>query len=493
MNHFRNTVAQAVLGSALVSASFAAEAAPVINSVLTSYSATGVPTGITVFGSGLCATSTCTTKPALTLGGVTLTGIAGNNTGISATLGVIADGDYVLVLKPNTSTSASYPLTIRAKTNGITSVVAGTTTTGTPGGVASVSASTTSGTTTLNFTIPRGETGPQGIQGPMGLQGLKGDKGDTGLQGPPGDTGVPGAKGEPGTAGTFPIAQQIGAVIYWDGTNWKEVAKPSYQNNTAPLRYCHGSPMWTLVCPTPSPDPELPSGTAITDCSDCPTLVAIPGGSFMMGGSDWMFSPIELPVHAVTIRPFLVGQTEVTQADWVAVMGNNPSQFSQCGPTCPVENISWNEAQAFITRLTEKTGRQYRLLSEAEWEYVARAGSQDIWSFGNDGTQVENYAWTSLNSEGTTHPVATKLPNAFGLNDTMGNVAELVMDPRHSDYTGAPSDGSAWIVNPDFPTQVVRGGSFIFNAAVGFRPARRDMQDPNQKNYFTGFRIARDY
>ena len=171
-----------------------ATAAPVITQVITTYSGTGVPTTITAFGTGLCATSTCTTKPTVTLGGVSLAGVAGISTGISANLGTIPDGDYVLTLKVG-SNSASYPLTVRAKTAAIANIVAGQTTTSAPGGNASVHPVTADGTTTLNFTIPRGEAGPQGIQGPMGLQGPKGDKGDTGLQGPPGPTGERGQVG----------------------------------------------------------------------------------------------------------------------------------------------------------------------------------------------------------------------------------------------------------------------------------------------------------
>ncbi len=191
---------------ALVSCAFAqpsahagttATAAPVITQVLTTYSGTGVPTALTAFGTGLCATSTCTTKPTVTLGGVPLAGVAGNSSGISAKLGAIADGDYVLTLKVGTS-SASYPLTVRAKTAAIENLVAGQTTTSAPGGNASVSAVTADGTTTLNFTIPRGEAGPQGVQGPMGLPGPTGPQGPAGAIGVPGPAGEKGATGDPG-------------------------------------------------------------------------------------------------------------------------------------------------------------------------------------------------------------------------------------------------------------------------------------------------------
>ena len=181
-----------------------ATAAPVITQVITTYSGTGVPTAITAFGTGLCATSICTTKPTVTLGGVPLAGVAGNSNGISANLGAIPDGDYVLTLKVGTN-SASYPLTVRAKTAAIANIVAGQTTTSAPGGNASVSAVTADGTTTLNFTIPRGEAGPQGIQGPMGLPGPIGPSGTPGTNG---KDGAPGARGDQGPAGpaTDPFA-----------------------------------------------------------------------------------------------------------------------------------------------------------------------------------------------------------------------------------------------------------------------------------------------
>ena len=171
-------------------------AGPVINSVLTSYSATGVPTGLTIFGTGLCATSSCTTKPTVTLGGAALSGVAGSNTGISANLGVIPDGDYVLLLKAGSS-SASIAVTIRAKTvsGGSTTITVGSTTIGTAGSSAGVTNSGTSTAAILNFTIPQGAKGDPGVQGPMGLQGPPGPSGTNGADG---QTGPKGDKGDRG-------------------------------------------------------------------------------------------------------------------------------------------------------------------------------------------------------------------------------------------------------------------------------------------------------
>ena len=470
MNHFRKTVAQAVLGSVLVLAGFAAEAAPVITQVLTSYSTSGVPTGITVFGSGLCSTSTCTTKPTLTLGGAALSGVAGNNTGISAKLGVISDGDYVLILKAG-SLSASYPLTVQSKTATVANVVAGTTATSAPGSPADVSTVTANGTTTLNFTIPRGEAGPQGIQGPMGLQGLKGDKGDTGLQGPPGQDGPPGAKGDPGTpgaTGTFQVGTTVGAILYWNGSAWTEVIPPDDRRDIA-LRFCAGKLTWVGQCPPPPPPPA--PGTVTQDCTDCPVMMSLAGGTFVMGSTEPGATFEETPAHEVTVKSFLIGVTEVTQRQWIAVMGQNIGYYiRECGSLeCPVAGISWILAKAYAAALSQKTGKVYRLPTEAEWEYAARAGTTTKWSFGDDATLLAGYARYFANSYNgsywinSTGPVRNHAPNPFGLYDMYGNVAEWVEDPYHSSYFGAPTDGSVWIVGGDENRRMLRGGWFGTN------------------------------
>lgn len=199
--------ARAMALAALVFTSQAATAAPVIKSVLTSHSETGVPTGITIFGTGLCAATNCSTKPTVTLGGIALTGVSGTTTGISAKVGAIADGDYVLALKAGTST-VSYHFTLRSLTiggGGASTVTVGATTTGAAGSSASVTNSGTSTAAVLNFTIPTGAQGPAGApgaQGPMGLPGAPGPQGAPGPMGPIGPMGLPGAAGMQGPAGT---------------------------------------------------------------------------------------------------------------------------------------------------------------------------------------------------------------------------------------------------------------------------------------------------
>ena len=146
----------------------------------------------------------------------------------------------------------------------------------------------------------------------------------------------------------------------------------------------------------------------------------------------------EKPRHKVKIsQAFFMGTTEVTQGQWRAVMGNNPSSFSNCGDNCPVENVSWNDTQEFIQKLCQKEGLipcKYRLPTEAEWEYSARAGGSTTYYWGNrmDGA----YAWYDGNSGSKTHEVGTRKPNAWGLYDMTGNVWEWVQDWYDGGYYG---------------------------------------------------------
>ena len=179
-------------------------------------------------------------------------------------------------------------------------------------------------------------------------------------------------------------------------------------------------------------------------------MVTVPGGSFEMGSGNGD----ELPQHRVTLKAFALGKYEVTQAQWQAVMGDNPSNFKQCGGNCPVENVSWNDAQAFIQKLNQKTGANYRLPTEAEWEYACKAGQETEYCGGNN---IDEVAWYGNNSQ-TTHPVGQKQANAFGLYDMSGNAWEWVQDSYHGKYNGAPTDGTEWL--GDGAKRVLRGGSW---------------------------------
>ena len=155
----------------------------------------------------------------------------------------------------------------------------------------------------------------------------------------------------------------------------------------------------------------------------------------------------------------------------------------------PVIFVSWNDAQLYVAWLSKMTGKPYRLLSEAEWEYATRAGTTTIYSFGNDPTQLGDYAWYAANSGGRAHPVGQKKPNAFGLYDVHGNVWEWVEDCFFGFYTGAPSDGSAW-VTPNCIFRTARGGPFS-GGPRDLRSANRFHGAPVYRVGIVGFRVAR--
>jgi len=227
-------------------------------------------------------------------------------------------------------------------------------------------------------------------------------------------------------------------------------------------------------------------GDTFRDCADCPEMVVVPAGAFDMGSptnEEGRFDS-EGPVHRVTIpRPFAVGKYEVTQAEWVAVMGSNPSRFT--GERNPVEQVSWNDAKEFVKRLSAKTGKSYRLLSEAEWEYAARAGSRAKYPWG-DGIDSSKAKYDSRDG---TVPVGRYGANAFGLFDTVGNVWEWVEDCWNESYSGAPTDGSAW-TSGNCAVRVLRGGSWVSRPG-NVRSANRSRNDTDIRYDFNGFRVAR--
>ena len=212
------------------------------------------------------------------------------------------------------------------------------------------------------------------------------------------------------------------------------------------------------VSGTPSVALNRQSGTLFKDCPDCPEMVVIPAGSFEMGGTD----SDEQPVHRVTLRSFAMGKTEVTQGQWRAVMGSNPSYFSNCGDNCPVEQVSWEDAKQFVGRLTTKTGKTYRLPSEAEWEYACRAGGRQEFCGSN---RVDDVGWHDGNSGRRTNSVGGKQANAWGLHDMSGNVWEWTEDCWNGNYSNAPTDGSVW-TSGTCSLRVVRGGSWLSDPRV---------------------------
>ena len=211
-------------------------------------------------------------------------------------------------------------------------------------------------------------------------------------------------------------------------------------------------------------------------------LLWVPPGEFMRGSENG--DADEQPVQRVTLsNGFYMGRHPVTQAQWQLVMGNNLSHF--IGEDLPVEQVSWNDAVAFIERLNERNdGFIYRLPTEAEWEYACRAGTTDDYA-----GEPEAIAWYNDNSAGKTHVVGTKLPNAFGLFDMLGNVWEWCADWYHDDYAGAPADGSAWLSGGEQTHRVLRGGSWDYSAQT-LRSSFRNRNCPDFRLNDNGFRLC---
>jgi formylglycine-generating enzyme required for sulfatase activity len=245
----------------------------------------------------------------------------------------------------------------------------------------------------------------------------------------------------------------------------------------------------------PEAERALEPGSEFTECSGgCPTMVVVPAGKFLMGSVEGVGLDTEHPQHEIAIaRPFAVGKHEVTMAEWDAcVAAGACAATSDTGwgrGTRPAINVSWDDAHAYVAWLARHTGKSYRLPSEAEWEYAARAGTTTLYSFGDDAAALNDHGWNKDNSERITHPVGEKKPNAFGLYDVHGNVWEWVEDRGHPSYDGAPADGSAWVegITSD---RMMRGGDFFFDPSF-LRSAQRYMLPSNFRNYSVGFRVVR--
>ncbi len=226
-------------------------------------------------------------------------------------------------------------------------------------------------------------------------------------------------------------------------------------------------------------------------------FVLIPAGEFMMGSPGSEDGPrraAERPQRSVRItRAFYLGKYPVTQAQWAAVMGNTPSYFR--GPTRPVESVSWTDCQDFLLRLNatvEDQDVEFRLPTEAEWEYACRAGTTTLYSFGDDLSELGQYAWHGLNSGGRTHPVGLKKPNAWGLYDMHGNVWEWCQD-----WFGRAYYADAPVENPLGPEsgrrRVLRGGSWSYGGyPYYYRSAARYFGTPEVRRLnIDGFRVVR--
>ncbi|MBI3480610.1 MAG: formylglycine-generating enzyme family protein [Nitrosomonadales bacterium] len=258
----------------------------------------------------------------------------------------------------------------------------------------------------------------------------------------------------------------------------------------------------------PSQVPSQPGGI-FRECAACPDMVVIPAGSFDMGsyGSD---EKDEKPERRITIeQPYAIGKIEITRGQFAAFVS---ATHYDAGDKClmladgqweefngknwrnpgyaqddnhPVACVNWSDAQAYVKWLSQQTGKHYQLPGESQWEYACRAGMPGEYCGGDN---VDSMTWYEQNSGNATHPAAAKQANAFGLYDMSGNVGEWLEDNYHGNYSGLPSDGSAW--TGESATRVMRGGSWA-SQPRGVRAASRSASAPEYRYYDTGFRVVR--
>ena len=323
---------------------------------------------------------------------------------------------------------------------------------------------------------------------------------DTSIRGPQGQTAADVARaryGEPHAARESGVDRAVLALL--QGEIWADVERELEQQ--AELMAA-------------GRQAEKEPGLRFKDCEECPLMVVVPSGSFMMGSpsSEEGRHGTEGPVHRVEIaEPFAVGMYEVTVGEFGRFAGEtghvggdecyvyeNGKWGRRAGRSWripgvsqterhPVACVNWGDAKAYVGWLSRKTGNRYRLLSESEWEYTARAGTTGRYYWGNGiASDRANYGKTN----GQTVPVGSYSPNGFGLHDVHGNVWEWVEDCLHDSYQGAPSDGSAWTSGGDCSLRVVRGGSWDF-VPGNLRSALRSWLTTANRNVSVGFRVAR--
>ncbi|MBR4553277.1 MAG: formylglycine-generating enzyme family protein [Bacteroidaceae bacterium] len=234
--------------------------------------------------------------------------------------------------------------------------------------------------------------------------------------------------------------------------------------------------------------PKFQSETITLDGGVSFKMIAVEGGTFLMGSpeSDADAYDDEKPQHEVTLSNYYIGETEVTQELWEAVMGSNPSDF--VGANLPVENVSWDDCQAFINKLNEKTGKTFRLPTEAEWEYAARGGKKSKGYTYSGSNAIGDVAWHLDNSGNTTHEVGTKQANELGIYDMSGNVWEWCQD-----WYGETYYENSSTTDPQGPAsgtyRMLRGGSWI-DFARNCRVAIRVCASPDCKDLNYGLRLV---
>ena len=285
------------------------------------------------------------------------------------------------------------------------------------------------------------------------------------------------------------VVAGVFALLLINAFGWWFMSKPSSNSQSLTGRF------FTTL----SADRErlLQPGDAFKECDHCPEMVVLPVGAYMMGSPSTAAErrDNEGPQHRVTIaKPFAVGRFAVTFDEWDACVsaggcnGYSPSDEKWGRGRRPVVNVSFEDASAYASWLCKQTGRTYRLLSESEREYATRAGTTTAYYFGDGTAKLDSFGWYNANSDGKTHPVGEKSPNAFGLYDLHGNVWDWIEDCFNASYVGAPADGSPWIAG-DCNVRINRGGSW-YAASEGLRSARRGRTASGTRTNNFGFRVA---
>jgi formylglycine-generating enzyme required for sulfatase activity len=267
------------------------------------------------------------------------------------------------------------------------------------------------------------------------------------------------------------------------------IASPAPQPARPPAPAAVTPPAPAATAPT-----RFSAGQTFRDCADCPEMVVVPAGSFMMGSN----AEYERPVHRVTIdKPFAIGRYEVTFAEWSkctdegACNNHRPNDRGWGRGNRPVIDVSWGDAKAYAAWLSKKTGQTYRLPSEAEWEYAARGGTKTPYWWGQDvGSRNANCQECNTGQASRTLPVGSMSPNPFGLFDTAGNAAEWVEDCWNDNYRGAPTNGTAW-TSGQCRLRVLRGGAFD-SQALYVGSGSRFRYDYDVRYSANGFRLVRE-
>ena len=278
-------------------------------------------------------------------------------------------------------------------------------------------------------------------------------------------------------------------------------------------RWCCGVAVGFVIFAVVGVGWQLEEGEVWKDCDVCPEMVEVPGGAFKMGSPETERGreEDEGPQHDVKIERFAMGVKEVTFREWDACVREGgcsdykPDDNGWGRDDHPVICVSWHDAQTYLSWLSEKTVAQYRLPSEAEWEYAARGGTTTAWywdegelgqcRYANGGrcrhkNGCEDAVPCPDGHDEKTAPVGLYTPNAFGLYDILGNVWEWVDDCWHEDYAGAPNKGSAWYSGGDCGWKVVRGGSWVLNPSYS-RSANRRRTEVGRRDINLGFRVAK--